>query len=108
MIQLDGGRRFLQAVILPVALATLGTASEALSQGAYGGFRDRAHRDEALRRLSPEEERQIKVWALQNPEAARRLQGGARDPQSAILEQYRELSPEELDALGGDVEIEVE
>jgi hypothetical protein len=107
MIRLEIIRQLLNFVPVAVAFTVLGGPAAALAQGAWGEFHDRADRDGALRRLSPQQERDIKVWALQNPEAARRLQGAARDPQSAILEQYEKLSPEELESLGNEAEMEV-
>jgi len=87
-----------------------GSATIAGAQGAYGPYHDRAERDQAFHRLSPEEQVKAAAWAAAHPEAARRLRGKTGgDAQSTMSEEIdqelQKLTPEQRQEVGNDLEV---
>jgi hypothetical protein len=88
----------------------LGSATIAGAQGAYGPYHDRAERDQAFHRLSPEEQMKAAAWAAAHPEAARKFRGkvGA-NAQSMMSDEVdselQKLTPEQRREIGADIEV---
>jgi len=95
---------------LAFVFALFGFATVAGAQGAYGPYHDRAERDQAFHRLSPEEQVKAAAWAAAHPEAARKFRGkvGA-DAQSMMSDEVeselQKLTPEQRREMGADIEV---
>ena len=90
--------------------ALFGSAAIAGAQGAYGPYHDRAERDQAFHRLSPEEQVKAAAWAAAHPEAARKFRGKVgTDAQSMMSEEVeselQKLTPEQRREMGADIEV---